>query len=155
MARCHHSHGHRGNRLPHHRQIGAKAAAAFYTAVINGELEVASLADVDWQRIQELVATCADMRLGGTDAHLDARNPDPSPAQPEPGPPPLTSSQDQDREPDWAERPSCISAIIASTLTWWRPTTPRRRASAAAARWPEFVLPPNLSDVYTMLTPYR
>jgi hypothetical protein len=82
MARCHHSHGHCGNRLPHHRQIGAKAAAAFYTAVINGELEVASLADVDWQRIQELVATCADMRLGGTDAHLDARNPDPSPAQP-------------------------------------------------------------------------
>jgi hypothetical protein len=52
------------------RQLGAKAEAAFYTAVINGELEVASLGSEDCQRIQELVSTYADMRLGGTDASL-------------------------------------------------------------------------------------
>jgi hypothetical protein len=52
------------------RQLGAKAEAAFYTAVINGELEVASLGNEDWQRIQELVSTYADMRLGGTDASV-------------------------------------------------------------------------------------
>jgi hypothetical protein len=52
------------------RQLGAKAEAAFYTAVINGEVEVATMALADWQRIQELVATYADLRLGGTDASV-------------------------------------------------------------------------------------
>jgi predicted nucleic acid-binding protein len=54
------------------RQLGPKAEASLYAAIIEGQLEVADLAIADWQRIQDLVSTYADMRLGGTDASVIA-----------------------------------------------------------------------------------
>lgn len=53
------------------RKLGARAEARFYDAILNdGELTVDNLDVSDWERIQELVATDADMRLGGTDASV-------------------------------------------------------------------------------------
>jgi uncharacterized protein len=40
--------------------------------MIDGQLEVADLDVTDWQRIQDLVSTYADLRLGGTDASVVA-----------------------------------------------------------------------------------
>jgi hypothetical protein len=54
------------------RQLGAEAEAALYTSIIQGQLEVADLSITDWQRIQDLVSTYADLRLGGTDASVIA-----------------------------------------------------------------------------------
>ena len=54
------------------RQLGAKAEASLYASVIDGQLEVADLGITDWQRIQDLVSTYADLRLGGTDASVIA-----------------------------------------------------------------------------------
>jgi predicted nucleic acid-binding protein len=54
------------------RQLGAKAEASLYASIIEGQLEVADLAITDWQRIQDLVGTYADLRLGGTDASVIA-----------------------------------------------------------------------------------
>jgi len=52
------------------RQLGAQAEAALYESIISGELEVTDLGREDWERIAELVAIYADMRLGGTDASV-------------------------------------------------------------------------------------
>jgi hypothetical protein len=52
------------------RQLGAKAEASLYTSIIDGQVEVADLDITDWQRIQDLVGTYADLRLGGTDASV-------------------------------------------------------------------------------------
>jgi len=52
------------------RQLGAQAEAALYESIISGELEVTDLGREDWERIAELVAVYADMRLGGTDASV-------------------------------------------------------------------------------------
>lgn len=52
------------------RQLGAQAEASLYVSIIDGQLEVASLDHDDWARIQELVITYADLRLGGTDASV-------------------------------------------------------------------------------------
>jgi uncharacterized protein len=54
------------------RQLGAKAEASLYASVIEGQIEVADLDINDWQRIQDLVSTYADLRLGGTDASVIA-----------------------------------------------------------------------------------
>jgi uncharacterized protein len=54
------------------RQLGAEAEAALYTSIIQGQLEVADLSVTDWRRIQDLVSTYADLRLGGTDASVVA-----------------------------------------------------------------------------------
>lgn len=54
------------------RQLGAKAEASLYASIIDGQLEVAELGITDWQRIQDLVSTYADLRLGGTDASVVA-----------------------------------------------------------------------------------
>ena len=54
------------------RQLGAKAEASLYASIIDGQLEVADLGIADWQRIQVLVSTYADLRLGGTDASVIA-----------------------------------------------------------------------------------
>jgi predicted nucleic acid-binding protein len=54
------------------RQLGAKAEASLYASIIDGQLEVADLGIADWQRIQDLVSTYADLRLGGTDAPVAA-----------------------------------------------------------------------------------
>ena len=54
------------------RQLGAKAEASLYASIIEGQLEVADLAISDWQRVQDLVGTYADLRLGGTDASVIA-----------------------------------------------------------------------------------
>jgi uncharacterized protein len=51
-------------------QLGAKAEASLYTSIIDGQIEVADLDITDWQRIQDLVGTYADLRLGGTDASV-------------------------------------------------------------------------------------
>jgi len=55
---------------PIDRQLGAKAEASLYASIIDGQLEVADLGITDWQRIQDLVSTYADLRLGGTDASV-------------------------------------------------------------------------------------
>jgi predicted nucleic acid-binding protein len=47
------------------RQLGAKAEASLYASIIDGQVEVADLGIADWQRIQDLVSTYADLRLGG------------------------------------------------------------------------------------------
>jgi predicted nucleic acid-binding protein len=52
------------------RQLGARAEASLYASIVAGQLEVADLGITDWQRIQDLVSTYADMRLGGTDASV-------------------------------------------------------------------------------------
>ena len=52
------------------RQLGAKAEASLYASIIDGQLKVADLGIIDWQRIQDLVSTYADLRLGGTDASV-------------------------------------------------------------------------------------
>jgi len=54
------------------RQFGAKAEASLYASIIEGQLEVADLGITDWQRIQDLVGTYSDLRLGGTDASVIA-----------------------------------------------------------------------------------
>jgi hypothetical protein len=43
------------------RQLGAKAEASLYASIIDGQLEVADLGIADWQRIQDLVSTYADL----------------------------------------------------------------------------------------------
>lgn len=43
-----------------------------YASITSGQLEVADLTGEDWVRIGDLVATYADMRLGGTDASVIA-----------------------------------------------------------------------------------
>ena len=48
------------------------AEASLYASIIAGQLEVADLGIADWQRIQDLVSTYADLRLGGTDASVVA-----------------------------------------------------------------------------------
>ena len=48
------------------RQLGAKAEARLYASIIDGQLDVADLGITDWQRMQDLVSTYADLRLGGT-----------------------------------------------------------------------------------------
>jgi hypothetical protein len=55
------------------RQLGAKAEASLYTSIIEGQMEVADIDIDDWKRIQGLVITYADLRLGGTDASIPAR----------------------------------------------------------------------------------
>ncbi len=52
------------------RQLGPQAEASLYASITSGQLEVASLDTSDWERIQELVTTYADLRLGGTDASV-------------------------------------------------------------------------------------
>jgi uncharacterized protein len=52
------------------RQLGAQAETALYESIISGELELTDLSREDWERIAELVAVYADMRLGGTDASV-------------------------------------------------------------------------------------
>ncbi len=54
------------------RQLGAKAEASLYASIIEDQIEVADLDIDDWQRIQDLVTTYADLRLGGTDASVVA-----------------------------------------------------------------------------------
>jgi len=54
------------------RQLGPKAEASLYASIIEGQAEVADLDITDWQRIQDLVSTYADLRLGGTDASVVA-----------------------------------------------------------------------------------
>ncbi|HLK74600.1 MAG TPA: PIN domain-containing protein [Streptosporangiaceae bacterium] len=54
------------------RQLGPKAEASLYASIIEGQIEVAGLDINDWQRIQDLVTTYADLRLGGTDASVIA-----------------------------------------------------------------------------------
>jgi uncharacterized protein len=54
------------------RQLGAKAETSLYASIIEGQIEVADLDVTDWQRIQDLVSTYADLRLGGTDASVVA-----------------------------------------------------------------------------------
>jgi len=54
------------------RQLGTRAETALYTSINDGALLVENLLAEDWQRIGELVATYADLRLGGTDASIVA-----------------------------------------------------------------------------------
>jgi uncharacterized protein len=54
------------------RQLGAKAEATLHASIIQGQLDVADLRVADWERIQDLVSTYADLRLGGTDASVIA-----------------------------------------------------------------------------------
>lgn len=52
------------------RELGPHAEALLYQSILDGGLGVEPLTGADWQRIQELVTTYADLRLGGTDAGL-------------------------------------------------------------------------------------
>lgn len=52
------------------RQLGPAAEAALYASITSRQLLVENLEDSDWERIAELVATYADLRLGGTDASV-------------------------------------------------------------------------------------
>jgi uncharacterized protein len=54
------------------RQLGAGAEAAFYDAIITGDLIVDTLTRGDWVRVQELVDRYANLPLGGTDASVIA-----------------------------------------------------------------------------------
>jgi predicted nucleic acid-binding protein len=54
------------------RQLGAKAEASLDASIIEGQMEVADLDIDNWQHIQDLVTTYADLRLGGTDASVVA-----------------------------------------------------------------------------------
>lgn len=54
------------------RQLGPEAEAALYTSILDGTRHVEHLGAGDWERIQDLVTTYVDLRLGGTDASLVA-----------------------------------------------------------------------------------
>jgi predicted nucleic acid-binding protein len=54
------------------RQLGPAAEAALYSAIIDGDLEVAALGRADWERVRDLVTTYASLPLGGTDASVIA-----------------------------------------------------------------------------------
>ncbi len=54
------------------RQLDATAEAAFYTSITTGEITVEDLTIADWARIVALVATYADLDLGGVDASVVA-----------------------------------------------------------------------------------
>ena len=54
------------------RQLGPGAEAALFGSIAQGDLHVEALGLPDWERIEDLVRTYADMRLGGTDASLVA-----------------------------------------------------------------------------------
>ena len=54
------------------RQLGPSAETGLYTSINDSVLLVENLLAEDWQRIGELVATYADLRLGGTDASIIA-----------------------------------------------------------------------------------
>lgn len=52
------------------RQLGPAAEASLYPSITSRQLLVENLEDSDWERIAELVATYASLRLGGTDASV-------------------------------------------------------------------------------------
>jgi uncharacterized protein len=52
------------------RQLGPAAEAALYASITSCQLRIENLEDSDWERIAELVATYAGLRLGGTDASV-------------------------------------------------------------------------------------
>ena len=54
------------------RQIGPDGETALYDSVIDGTLRVENLAGPDWERVRDLVAQYATLRLGGTDASVVA-----------------------------------------------------------------------------------
>ncbi len=54
------------------RELGSEAEASLYRSIIEGSLRVENLEDRDWQRVEQLVRTYADLGLGGTDASLVA-----------------------------------------------------------------------------------
>lgn len=54
------------------RQLDAAAEAVFYASIAAGEITVEDLTSNDWTRIAELVATYADLGLGGVDASVVA-----------------------------------------------------------------------------------
>jgi len=54
------------------RELGPQVEATLYESITTGQLLVESLTHDDWLRVHELVLTCADLRLGGTDAGLIA-----------------------------------------------------------------------------------
>jgi uncharacterized protein len=54
------------------RELGPRAEASLYSSIIDGQLEVADLDRVDWERIRQLVTTYADLRRGCTDASVIA-----------------------------------------------------------------------------------
>jgi hypothetical protein len=52
--------------------IRSRRKPACTPSIIDGQMEVADLGIADWQRIQDLVSTYADLRLGGADASVVA-----------------------------------------------------------------------------------
>lgn len=54
------------------RQLDTHAEAAFYAAIVAGEITVENLVDNDWTRISELVATYTDLGLDAADASIIA-----------------------------------------------------------------------------------
>lgn len=54
------------------RQLGSRAEASIYAAIIDGDLGVEAITGDDWVRIHALVERYADLPLGGTDAGLIA-----------------------------------------------------------------------------------
>lgn len=54
------------------RQLDTHAEAAFYTAIAAGEITVENLAERDWARISELVATYTNLGLDAADASIIA-----------------------------------------------------------------------------------
>ncbi len=54
------------------RQLGPAAEVTLYDSILDGSLRVEDLEPGDWARVREVVATYADLRLGGTDASLVA-----------------------------------------------------------------------------------
>ncbi len=54
------------------RRISAEAEARFFRSIANGDLIIDALIGDDLVRIADLVATYADLPLGGTDASLIA-----------------------------------------------------------------------------------
>lgn len=54
------------------RELGPHIEALLYQSIIDRQLHVDTLTAEDWQRVHDLVAQYADLRLGGTDAGLIA-----------------------------------------------------------------------------------
>lgn len=54
------------------RQLGGRAEASLYVAIVDGDLAIETITGEDWVRVRTLVERYADLPLGGTDASLVA-----------------------------------------------------------------------------------
>jgi hypothetical protein len=56
------------------RELGPRVEALLFQSILDEQLRIEAFTIADWQRIHDLVIQYADLRLGGTDAGLAAKD---------------------------------------------------------------------------------